>query len=56
MYILQIKAKSYLSVFSPIHQGKFFYLIVYTNNAPLIHNIVRHEEERNKPSTSSLDL
>lgn len=56
MCTLQIKAKSHLSVFSPIHQWKSFYLIVYTNNAPLIHNIVRHEAQRNKPSTSSLDL
>lgn len=51
-------AKSYLPVFSPVHQWKFFYLIVHTNNAPLIPDtyLVRYEVERNKPSTSSLDL
>lgn len=38
MYIVQIKAKSHLLVFSAVHQVEFFYLIMYTNNAPAIHD------------------
>lgn len=53
----KLKQKSYLAVFSSIHQWKF-YLKPYTNNAPVIHDthIVKYEVERNKPSTSSLPL